>query len=103
MIYFALDQMAKSGIDNVLIVTGREHGDQFSRTLGDGHTFGLRHLDYAYQDRPTGIAGALGLAEAFAGGQPIAVLLGDNIFEYSISPIIGRFTSQPRGARILLP
>jgi glucose-1-phosphate thymidylyltransferase len=102
MIYFAVEQMASAGLDRIMIVTGGNHAGEFLRLLGNGSRFGLEHLDYAYQDKAGGIAEALGLAEYFAAGEPVAVLLGDNIFEYSIAGAVARFVKEPRGARIML-
>jgi glucose-1-phosphate thymidylyltransferase len=102
MIYFAIEQLVASGIDRIMIVTGGNHAGEFLRLLGNGSAFGLRHLDYAYQERAGGIAEALGLCEWFAAGDPVAVLLGDNIFERSVAPIVSRFREKPVGARLLL-
>jgi glucose-1-phosphate thymidylyltransferase len=102
MIYYAIEQMAGAGLDRIMIVTGGNHAGEFLRLLGNGSRFGLRHLDYAYQDKAGGIADALGLAEYFAGGEPVAVLLGDNIFEFSIAGAVRRFRADPRGARVVL-
>jgi len=63
MIYYAIEQMAGAGLDRIMIVTGGNHAGEFLRLLGNGSRFGLRHLDYAYQDKAGGIAEALGLAE----------------------------------------
>lgn len=102
MIYYGIEQLAGAGIDRIMIVTGGNHAGEFLRLLGNGAEFGLRHLDYAYQERAGGIAEALGLAEHFAAGDPVVVLLGDNIFERSLAPIVMRFRSDPRGALIVL-
>ena len=102
MIYYAVEQMAGAGLDRIMIVTGGNHAGEFLRLLGNGSAFGLRHLDYAYQERSGGIAEALGLAEYFAGGESVVVLLGDNIFEYSIGGAVKRFAADPKGARIVL-
>ena len=102
MIYFAIQQLAGAGIDRIMIVTGGNHAGEFLRLLGNGSSFGLKHLDYAYQERAGGIAEALALCEWFAAGDPVAVLLGDNIFERSIAPTVARFREQPHGARLLL-
>lgn len=102
MIFFAIEQLAGAGIDRIMIVTGGNHAGEFLRLLGNGSAFGLRHLDYAYQDRAGGIAEALGLCEWFAAGDPVAVLLGDNIFERSIAPTAAAFRARPVGARIAL-
>lgn len=102
MIYYAIEQMVGAGIDRIMVVTGGNHAGEFLRLLGNGSAFGLRHLDYAYQERAGGIAEALGLAEWFVGGDPVVVLLGDNIFEFSIAGITSRFRQQNRGARLVL-
>jgi glucose-1-phosphate thymidylyltransferase len=102
MIYFAIQQLVGAGIDRIMIVTGGNHAGEFLRLLGNGSAFGLKHLDYAYQDKAGGIAEALGLAEYFAAGDAVAVLLGDNIFEYSIAGPVQRFREDPRGARVIL-
>jgi len=72
MIHFAIEALASAGIDRIMIVSGGNHAGEFLRLLGNGSAFGLSHLDYAYQERSGGIAEALGLAEWFAGGDPIA-------------------------------
>lgn len=102
MIHHALEQLAGAGVDRIVIVTGGNHAGEFLRLLGNGSAFGLKHLDYAYQERAGGIAEALGLCEWFADRDPVAVLLGDNVFEFSIAPIVERFRRDPRGARIVL-
>lgn len=102
MIFFAVEALASSGIDRIMIVTGGNHAGEFLRLLGNGSDFGLRHLDYAYQPSAGGIAEALGLCEFFVNGEPVVVLLGDNIFGRSIAPIIQRFSADPRGARVVL-
>jgi glucose-1-phosphate thymidylyltransferase len=102
MIYYAIEQLAGAGIERIMIVTGGNHAGEFLRLLGNGSAFGLQHLDYAYQDRAGGIAEALGLAEYFAAGDSVAVLLGDNIFQHSIAPIAERFRQQVGGARVVL-
>lgn len=102
MIYFAVEQLVGAGLDRIMVVTGGNDAGDFLRLLGNGSQFGLKHIDYAYQSRPGGIAEALGLAEHFAGGDPIAVLLGDNIFERSVRPIVEAFRRDPSGARIAL-
>ncbi len=102
MIYYPIEQLVSAGIERIMIVTGGNHADEFRRLLGNGSAFGLKHLDYAYQERSGGIAEALGLVEHFAHGEPIVVLLGDNIFEYSVASIVARFRERPVGAQIVL-
>jgi glucose-1-phosphate thymidylyltransferase len=84
MIFYPIECMAKAGIDEVLLVTGGNNAGDFIRLLGNGREFGLKNLNYTYQDGAGGIAQALGLAEHFAGGDSICLILGDNILEYTI-------------------
>jgi len=102
MIYYPLECMAKAGIEEVLLVTGGNNAGDFLRLLGNGREFGLKSLNYTYQDGAGGIAQALGLAEHFAEGQSICLILGDNIVEYSIKDAAKRFRHQGQGAKILL-
>lgn len=102
MIYYPVGQLVSAGVDQIMIIAGGNHAGEFLRLLGSGAAFGLRHLDYAYQERAGGIAEALGLAEHWASGEPIAVLLGDNIYEYTLRPYVDRFRNGPEGARIIL-
>jgi len=102
MIYYPLDCMAKAGIEEVLLVTGGNNSGDFIRLLGNGHEFGFKNLNYTYQDGAGGIAQALGLAERFADGESICLILGDNILEYSIRESVRRFRHQGQGAKILL-
>lgn len=102
MIYFPLQQLVHAGIRDILVVTGGDHAGDFLKLLRNGHDFGLDYLGYAYQEGEGGIAEALGLAEHFAAGEPIVVILGDNIFQDSLAEPIGRFREEPEGAVILL-
>ncbi len=102
MIYYPLQTLVEAGISQILIVTGGANAGDFLRLLGNGEEFGLKHLNYTYQRGEGGIAEALGLAEHFAAGEPIAVILGDNIVEKSIRPYVERFAINSRGAKVLL-
>jgi glucose-1-phosphate thymidylyltransferase len=102
MIYYPIQLLVAAGIDRILIVTGGNHAGEFLPLLGNGSAFGLKHLDYTFQERPAGIADALGLARHFIAGDSVCVVLGDNIFEYSIGPSVERFKDQGGGARVLL-
>ncbi|MGE5611886.1 MAG: sugar phosphate nucleotidyltransferase [Bacillota bacterium] len=102
MIYYPLECLAKAGIEEVLLVTGGNNAGDFIRLLGNGRDFGFRNLNYTYQDGAGGIAQALGLAEQFADGQSICLILGDNIVEYTIRDAVRRFRHQGQGAKILL-
>jgi glucose-1-phosphate thymidylyltransferase len=102
MIYYPLECMAKAGIEEVLLVTGGNNAGDFIRLLGNGREFGFRELNYTYQESAGGIAEALGLAEHFAEGNSICLILGDNILEYTIRDACRRFRHQGQGAKILL-
>ena len=102
MIYYPLQTLVDAGISQILIVAGGSNAGDFLRLLGNGEEFGLKHLDYTYQRGEGGIAEALRLAEHFAGGEPIVVILGDNIVEKSIRPAVERFAAAGRGANLLL-
>jgi len=102
MIYYPIETLVNAGIEDIMVVTGGNHAGEFLRLLGDGGTFGLKHLSYAYQERAGGIAEALGLAKNFIDGDRFVVMLGDNILEDSIAPYVENFERQERGARVLL-
>jgi glucose-1-phosphate thymidylyltransferase len=102
MIYYPIDLLVKAGIRDIMVVTGGNHAGEFLRLLGNGQEFGLQHLAYAYQEKPGGIAEALGLTEHFVGSDRVCVILADNILQYSIAPAVRTFERQERGARILL-
>lgn len=102
MIYYPLQALLNAGIRDILIVTGGQHAGDFLRLLGNGKDFGLTRLHYAYQEGEGGIAAALALAEDFAEGDRICVVLGDNVIEGSIVPAVRRFARQPRGGRVIL-
>lgn len=102
MVTYAVEAIVGAGIDEIMIVTGGTHAGEFFRLLGNGHEYGVDRLLYAYQERPGGIAEALGLTERFARGDKILVMLADNIVERSIRPAVEAFRNQERGARILL-
>jgi glucose-1-phosphate thymidylyltransferase len=102
MIYYPIECMVRAGIEEVLLVTGGNNAGDFVRLLGNGREFGLKNLNYTYQDGAGGIAQALGLAEHFAEGQAICLILGDNILEYAILEQANKFRQQGQGAKILL-
>mgnify|MGYP000002901096 CR=1 FL=1 len=102
MIYYPIETLVDAGITDILIVTGGRNSGDFLRLLGNGKEFGLKHLNYTYQEGEGGIADALSLAEHFADGQKICVILGDNIIERSIRRAVEEFRQQERGAKILL-
>jgi glucose-1-phosphate thymidylyltransferase len=102
MIYYPIQTMINAGIDEILIVTGGEHAGDFLKLLKNGKHLGLKHLEYAYQEGEGGIADALKLAEDFADGQKVCVVLGDNIIEGNLREAAGRFFTQRTGAKVIL-
>ena len=102
MIYYPIQTLVDAGIREILVVTGGRNSGDFLRLLANGREFGLKHLDYTYQEGEGGIADALGLAEHFADGQKICVVLGDNIIEGNIRAAADDFKQQKSGAKILL-
>jgi glucose-1-phosphate thymidylyltransferase len=102
MIYFPIQTLINAGIDDILIVTGGNNAGDFLKLLGNGKEFGLKHINYTYQEGEGGIAEALGLAEFFASGEKICVVLGDNLIEKNIRKAVEKFRRQKDGAKILL-
>jgi glucose-1-phosphate thymidylyltransferase len=102
MVHYPIRTLIDAGITDILIVTGGNSAGDFLKLLRNGAEFGLNRLNYAYQEGEGGIAAALGLAEHFADGGPVCVVLGDNILEKSIGAFIRKFRHQGSGAKILL-
>jgi glucose-1-phosphate thymidylyltransferase len=102
MIYYPIQTLVDAGIRDLLIVTGGRNSGDFLRLLANGKEFGLKHINYTYQEGEGGIAEALALAEHFAEGDKICVVLGDNIIEGSVADAVRDFERQERGAKILL-
>lgn len=102
MIYYPIQCLLNAGINEILVVTGGDHAGDFLKLLGNGKALGIKRLHYTYQDGEGGIAEALKLAEDFAEGGKIAVVLGDNIIEKNIRHAVSDFFSQRSGAKILL-
>lgn len=102
MIYYPLQALINAGIKDILIVTGGQFAGDFLKLLGNGHHFGLKHVNYTYQEGEGGIADALSLAEYFADGERLCVILGDNIIQYNISEAANNYANQPRGAKVML-
>jgi glucose-1-phosphate thymidylyltransferase len=102
MIYYPIQTLVNAGIDDIMLVTGGNNAGDFLRLLGNGSQFGLKHLNYTYQEREGGIAEAVGLCENFVAGSKMVIILGDNIVERGIGSAVQAFRKQERGARILL-
>jgi glucose-1-phosphate thymidylyltransferase len=102
MIYYPIQTLVDAGIRDILVVTGGGNAGDFLRLLANGKEFGLTHLNFTYQEGEGGIAEALGLAQHFAEGERLCVVLGDNILEKTIKEAVDAFRQQKSGARILL-
>src|SRR5438094_1062880 len=102
MIFYPLQTIINAGITDILLVTGGPHAGDFLRLLGNGKEFGLKHLNYTYQEGEGGIAAALSLAEFFVQNEAVCVMLGDNIIERSIGHVVRAYEKQGKGAKILL-
>src|ERR1700684_4691772 len=102
MVYYPIQTLVNAGIHEILLVTGGKNAGEFLRLLGNGRDFGLKHINYTYQEGEGGIAQERGVAEFFAGDDSICVVLGDNIIENNICQAVANFRKQKEGAKILL-
>lgn len=102
MVYYPITTLVQAGVKDLLVVTGGHFAGDFLKVLGNGRDYGLEHINYRYQEGEGGIADALSLAESFAAGEPIVVMLGDNIIEGNITKALNNFQQQGKGAKILL-
>jgi glucose-1-phosphate thymidylyltransferase len=102
MIYYPIQTLVNAGITDIMIVTGGNSAGDFLRLLGNGKAFGLKHLNYTYQEGEGGIAEALSLVEHFAAKDSVCVVLGDNIIEGNIAAAVQAYKNQGRGAKIIL-
>lgn len=102
MIYYPIQTLINAGIRDIMIVTGGNSAGDFLKLLKNGKDFGLKHINYTYQEGEGGIAAALSLCEDFADGEPVCVVLGDNIIERNICKAVRSYRHQGGGAKILL-
>ncbi len=102
MIFYPIQTLVNAGITDIMIVTGGNSAGDFLKLLGNGKAFGLKHLNYTYQEGEGGIAAALSLVEHFAAGGPVCVVLGDNIIQGNIRAAVESYREQGKGAKILL-
>lgn len=102
MIYYPVQSLVNAGVTDILVVTGGRNAGDFLRLLRNGRDFGLQRIHYAYQEGEGGIAEALSLADPFADGEKICVVLGDNLIEYNICTAVEKFRQQERGAKVIL-
>ncbi|WP_405080469.1 sugar phosphate nucleotidyltransferase [Paenibacillus chitinolyticus] len=101
MIFYSVQKLKKAGISDILVVTGKDHMGDVVNLLGSGSDLEIS-FTYKVQDDAGGIAQALGLAEQFAAGEQIVVILGDNVFQDDISAYVSNFKIQSEGAKILI-
>ena len=94
MVYHPLKKLTGAGLTDILLVSGTEHMGDFVELLGSGKDHGCR-LTYRVQDEAGGIAQALGLAELFCTGSRACVLLGDNIFQAPLKPLLAAADEHP--------
>jgi len=100
MVFYPIQTLVNAGIKEVLIISSGPHAGHFIGVLKNGKELGLSHIEYAYQENPKGgIGDALSLAEDFADGEPLAVILGDNTTDEDISKAVSSFSE---GATIFL-
>ena len=102
MIYYPIQTLVNAGITDIMIVTGGNSAGDFLKLLGNGKAFGLKHLNYTYQEGEGGIAEALSLVEHFAAKEAICVVLGDNIIEGNVAEAVRAYREQAKGAKIIL-
>jgi len=102
MIYYPIQTLVNAGITDIMIVTGGNSAGDFLRLLGNGKAFGLKHLNYTYQEGEGGIAEALSLVEHFAAREPVCVVLGDNIIEGNIAAAVSDYKKEGKGGKIIL-
>jgi glucose-1-phosphate thymidylyltransferase len=102
MIFYPIQTLVNARITDIMIVTGGNSAGDFLKLLGNGKAFGLKHLNYTYQEGEGGIAAALSLVEHFAAGEPVCVVLGDNIIQGNIRAAVDSYREQGKGAKILL-
>lgn len=101
MIDHIIAKMKEANIDDIMVISGKEHMGAVVNLLGSGYDYGVK-FTYRIQDRPGGIAQALGLCKEFVGNDKCVVILGDNIFADSIAPFVEHFKNQEKGAKILI-
>lgn len=99
MIFYPIRTLVNAGVRDILIVTGGPHAGHFMPVLKNGRELGIKHLEYAYQEKEGGIAQALSLAEDFVDRDHICVVLGDNTTDADIAPTVKSFAG---GAMIFL-
>jgi glucose-1-phosphate thymidylyltransferase len=102
MVFYPIEMLVKAGIHDIMVVTGGTNSGDFLRLLGNGKDFGLKRINYGYQEGEGGIADALRTAKEFVGNDKMVVVLGDNIIEKNIKQAVKDFENQASGAKIIL-
>jgi glucose-1-phosphate thymidylyltransferase len=102
MVEWSIEALVRAGVTELAVVTGPEHIASFKELLADRDDLGVDLLAFAVQERPGGIAEALGITEEFAQGGPIVLMLADNLLERSLADMVESFEKDPTGARLLL-
>jgi glucose-1-phosphate thymidylyltransferase len=97
MVFFPIQTLVDAGVRDILLVTGGNNAGDFVPLLGNGADFGLSHINYTYQKGAGGIADALRLAREFADGDPVAVILGDNVFGAGFPSVVKKAIAGLRG------
>lgn len=101
LIYYPILTLRDAGINEILIISGRGHAGQYLDLLGAGTQFGVT-FSYEIQEFPSGIAQAIGLAQSFAEGEKIMVILGDNIYQNRFAEAVDSFRNQEKGAKVFI-
>src|SRR3989344_2244708 len=101
IIHYPILTLKEAGIKDILVVCGQEHTDQYVKLLGSGKELGV-NLYYTIQVEPLGIAHGLALAKSFADSNPVALILGDNIFGDDLSGAVKKFSKKERGSMVVL-
>lgn len=101
MIYYLIAKLKQAGIEDIMVISGKEHMGAVVNLLGSGYEFGVK-FTFRIQDQPGGIAQALGLCKSFVDKDSCIVLLGDNIFEDNIYEYVRNYEKQGKGAKVLL-
>ncbi|KAF0817844.1 MULTISPECIES: sugar phosphate nucleotidyltransferase [unclassified Cytobacillus] len=102
MIFWPILKLKEAGIKEILIVTNDEHLHSFKKVLGNGEEFNVNLKFQTQVNEGGGIADALMCAQNFINEEKFVVILGDNVFEDSLSPYVTAFIAQDSGARVLL-
>ncbi|WP_242221180.1 sugar phosphate nucleotidyltransferase [Bacillus cereus group sp. BfR-BA-01380] len=101
MIYHSVYKLKECNIEDIIVITGKEHMGDVVNFLGSGMEFGVS-ITYRVQEKAGGIAQALGLCEAFVGNDKMVVILGDNVFSDALKPYVEKYKKEKKGAKILL-